>query len=114
MRADQRIVTRLPLEELWSGSGLMSTIKVRDLNAEQIRELLRSAEVRLVVADVGVPLRWIPNNETYDFWKQECRHRLADPDSRAGLEDFPGEYCYFASEWKSDEGEKIIVLSKMH
>jgi hypothetical protein len=114
MKADQRIVTRLPLEELWSGPRLISTIKVRDLNAEQIKELLRNAQVRLIVAEIGAPLQWIPNNETYDFWKQECKPNLADPDAQVRLEDFPGAYCYFASEWKSYGGEIIVVFSKIH
>ena len=114
MRADQRIVTRLPLEELWSGPRLISTVKVRDLNAEQVRELVRTSQVRFVVADVGARLLWVPNNETYDFWKRECKPRLVDPDAKVSLGDYPEAYCYFASEWKSFEGDTIVVLSKTH
>ncbi len=40
-------------------------------------------------------------------------HHLADTEP-ARLEDFPDEYCYFASEWKSNTGETIILLSKAH
>ena len=39
---------------------------------------------------------------------------LADPESGLALEDFPDGYCYFASEWKTYEGEMIILLSKAH
>ena len=28
--------------------------------------------------------------------------------------DYPGAYCYFASKWKSYEGDTIVVLSKTH
>jgi hypothetical protein len=70
--------------------------------------------VRFVIADVGEALVWVPNNESYDFWKEEVKPHLAAPESRVHLEEFPDNYCYFASEWKSYEGETIIVLSKAH
>ena len=96
------------------GSKLVSAIKVRDLNASDIVELLRSGAVRFVVADVGEPYHWVPNDEGYDFWKDEVKVHLAAPESKTLLEDFPDEYCYFASEWKSLDGETIILLSKAH
>jgi hypothetical protein len=70
--------------------------------------------VRFVVADVGKPLEWIPNNQRYDFWKDEVKAHLAAPESKAFLEEFPDEYCYFASEWNSYDGDTIILLSKAH
>jgi hypothetical protein len=107
-------VSCLPVEEVWAGRRLVSTIKVRDLNASDIVDFLRSGSLRFVIADVGKPFHWIPNNEGYDFWKNEVKAHLAHPESKSGLEDFPGEYCYFASEWKTYEGETIILLSKAH
>ena len=131
----QKKVLRLPAEEVWAGARLVSTTRLRDLNAADIVELLRTGAVRFVVADVGKPYEWVPNNEGYEFWKNEVKDHLAAPDSRpaspdsgaafresgtaspdagVALERFPGEYCYFASEWKSYEGETIILLSKAH
>ncbi len=92
----------------------MSTIKIRDLGPSDIADLMRSSMVQFVVADVGEPYEWIPNNERFDFWKDEVRAHLAAPESKAVLEDFPDEYCYFASEWKSYDGDTIILLSKTH
>src|SRR6185369_3205583 len=100
--------------EVWAGNRLISTIKVRDLNAADLVELLRAGAVRFVVADVGNPYQWIPNNEAYDFWKVEVKPHLADPESGLALEDFPDEYCYFASEWKTYKGDMVILLSKAH
>lgn len=114
MNRDQKIISRLPVEELWVGQRLVSTIKVRDLDASEIVDLLRSEVVRFVVADVGKPFEWIPNNERYDFWKDEVKARLSSPESKATLEEFPDEYCYFASEWKSYDGDTIILLSIVH
>ena len=115
MEGKKRIVLELPIQELWIGQRLISTIKERDLNADEIRNLLRSGVAfRFVIADVGKPLEWIPNIETYDFWKREVKTHVAMPDGRVTLEEFPGSYFYYASHWKSYEGETIIVLSKMH
>ena len=114
MIPNQKKVSCLPTEEVWAGNRLISTNKVRDLNAGDLVALLRSGVVRFVVADVGKPYQWIPNNEGYDFWKDEVKPHLADPESGLALEGFPDEYCYFASEWKTYEGEMIILLSKAH
>ncbi|HEY9283667.1 MAG TPA: hypothetical protein VIP46_09450 [Pyrinomonadaceae bacterium] len=114
MNRNQRVVTRLPAEELWAGERLVSTIKVRDLDASDIADMLRAGEPRFVVADVGKPFDWIPSNGRFDFWKGEVKAHLASPESEASLEDFPGQYCYFASEWKGFDGSTIILLSKSH
>ena len=115
MEGKKRIVLALPIQELWIGQRLISTIKERDLDADEIRGLLRSGiTCRFVIADVGQPLEWIPNIQTYDFWKREVKAHVAKADGRKTLEEFPGGYFYYASEWKSYEGETIIVLSKMH
>jgi len=114
MNREQKIISRLPPEELWAGQRLLSTIKVPDLNAVEITDLLRSEIARFAVAAIGKLLEWIPNNETYDFWRNEVKAHLAGPESKAVLEDFPDNYCYFASEWKSYDGDTIILLSKAH
>jgi len=44
----------------------------------------------------------------------EVKMHLAQRDDKIYLEDFPGEYCYFASEWRAEVGEPIILLSKEH
>jgi hypothetical protein len=110
---NQKKISQLPVDEIWEGEALISTNRVRDLNAGDITDLLRSGAVRFVVADLGAPYNWIPDDERFDFWKDEVKPHLADTES-ASLEDFPDEYCYFASEWKSNAGESIVLLSKAH
>jgi hypothetical protein len=114
MSQNQKRIVQLPVEEVLDGQRLVSTVKVRDLNASDIVDLLRLGGVRFVVADLGKPYRWVPNNELYTFWKDEVKPHLASPESKTVLEDFPDEYCYFASEWKSSDGEAIVFLSKAH
>ena len=108
-----RVVTRLPLVELWDDAGSVSATEVRDLAAEHIRDLLRAGPVRFVVADVGSPLRWVPVSDCFRFWKAEVQSRVAGPGG-AYLDDFPGGYCYFASEWEPVEGLPIVLLAVAH
>ena len=104
----------MPVDELWEGQKLVSKDKIRDIGSGDIVDLLRSGLVRFVVADIGKPFEWLPANKSFDFWKTEVKTHLAEPESKVFLEDFPDEYCYFASEWKYLNDERIILLSKMH
>jgi hypothetical protein len=104
----QRLATRLPLAELWDDAGPVAATRLRGLTTADIRELLRAGPVRFVVADVGHPLRWIPVGDRFRFWKEEVKPRVAKA-PRWRLEDFPGEYCYSASEWTSAEGPPVVV-----
>ena len=105
------IISGLPLSRPITPRG--DAVRIRDINAQAVRELLRDGRVRFVVADVGTALRWIPEAECFDFWKREVQPHLADLEQRVRLEDFPGEYCYFASRW-DDGGRPVVLLSKSH
>ena len=56
MRVDQRVVTKIPLTELWDESGTIAGGRIRNLNENTIVELIRSGSVRFVVADCGLKL----------------------------------------------------------
>jgi len=114
MNQTQETVINLPIEELWAGKRLISTIMVRDLNAAQIEDLLRLGDVRFVVAEVDRPLQWIPNNESCDFWKEQVVGHLATLQGEAVSNQCPDSHWYVASEWESYDGETIILLSKAH
>ena len=114
MRFDQRIVSQTPLSELWNERGVVSEKELRELNSADIIELLRLGKVQFVVANVGNPLKWIPLDECYSFWKSEVKNHLADSATGNYFESFPGAYCYFASEWEHRNGEPIILLVMSH
>jgi hypothetical protein len=116
VRPEQRVVTQLPLDELWTDRGALRATRVCELSAAEIADLLRWGPIRFVVANGGLPLDWIPVEQRYEFWKSQVKMRLVDPAAeRFRLEDFPGEYCYAASEWKADEvAEPIVLLSTFH
>lgn len=106
-----RVVTALPLLELWTGRGPVEGHKVRDLEAADIRELLRVGSVRFVVAELDRPLRWLELQEGLTFWKQELRDHVC-AGQRFYLEDYEGRFCYVASEWELASYERIVVLER--
>jgi hypothetical protein len=114
MHASQRIVTRMPLLELWDDRGAVAAQWARDLSAADIRELLTGGPVRWVVADISHKPEWISEAGCFAFWKNEVKPRLADRGQRARLEDFPGGYFYTASEWRGAGGRPIILLYRFH
>ena len=109
----QRVVTLLPLADLWDDTGPVAATPVRDLTTADIRELLRVGPVRFVVADLGNPLRWVPVGECFRFWKAEVQSRVAGLGG-ASLNDFPGGYCYFAAEWGTAGRLPVVLLSVAH
>jgi WD40 repeat protein len=79
MRPDLRIVTKLPLAELWDDHGTVTGGRVRALRQNNLVELLRSGPVQFVVADCGSNLEWIPMDERFAFWKK-IQRQIADLD----------------------------------
>jgi hypothetical protein len=66
------------MTELWNDDGMLQARRTCDLGRQAIAELLRKTEVRFVVADCGLQLRWIPVSERFRFWKQEAAGRIAE------------------------------------
>lgn len=117
MRADQRVVTRLPLTELWDARGGLRFERGRLVGRERVTDMLRNGRVRFVLANCGQPLRWIPPDDCYRFWKEEVKSHLADPDALEGglrLEDWPGEYFLVGTEWGEDDRDHVVLLEMHH
>ena len=115
MRSEQRIVVRLPLIELWDAAGSLSVTRGRSVGRTQISELLRRGAVRFVLADVGRPPQWVSVEDCFRFWKEEVKPRLVEPTAaeRIRLEEYPGEYCFVATEWGA-ETLPLVVLEIYH
>ena len=114
MKYELLIVSQMPLREIWDEHGIVSENTICELSSSDVTDLLRAGRVRFVVADIGKPLQWIPPEECYEFWKSEAKTHIAEPEARNYLENFPGEYYYFASKWKTDKDEPIVLLAKSH
>jgi hypothetical protein len=113
MRPDQRIVTTIPLTEIWDERGAIPGERIRQLDENLIRGLMGTGQVQFIVADCGVKLNWIPMQERFEFWKT-VRPQVADPSQPILLKQFPNETAYVASEWRGSTGECLILLEAHH
>jgi hypothetical protein len=115
MDPERRVVTTLPLTELWDTRGPVPAARIGNLGRDDVAGRLASTAVRFVVADVGHPLQWISPGDRFQFWKETVRPRVVDPQSDGvRLEDYPGEYCFLASEWRTEAGDTVVLLESYH
>lgn len=114
MESALRVVTRLPIDEVWDEHGPLGLRKERRLSENDITNLLRSGPLRFVVADVGKRLRWIDPAECYDFWKDAVKLHIADPGTAITLDKYENCYCFVASEWSDSSSSPVVVLEKHH
>jgi hypothetical protein len=114
MRPADRIITELPLRELFDEHGPVKAVRQRDLLADDIRDLMRAGSVQFVVAICGSKPIWVALAEQYAFWKSEVLPRLANRAERVELDKFPDGMCYFASEWRRSDGMPVVLLEVAH
>ncbi|MCC6361225.1 MAG: hypothetical protein IT450_21000 [Phycisphaerales bacterium] len=108
-----RIVTSTPLEALWNDNGPVAARRIRQIDHEGIRSILRIAPLSFVVADIGARLEWIEKSECFRFWKEELQSRLATGDRIEPWQWHDG-YCYVASLWEIETGEKVVLVELHH
>lgn len=114
MAPSTKLIGKMPLTKIWTSNQELESEKLRFLTAEMITQLLKKSSVHFVVACIGKKLEWIPLNDCFDFWKTEVKNRIGDPVDGSSLEDFPGSYFYFASEWSATDGHPIVLLEIYH
>lgn len=110
-----KIVAQIPLAELWTSDGPVDAKRGRDVGVDEVTALLRAGAVRFVIADVGLPLRWIPTRDCFSYWKSEVKsHLVAAGAAGFHYADYPGEYCYAGSEWPVSTDDTVVVLEMYH
>ncbi|WGS23465.1 MULTISPECIES: hypothetical protein [unclassified Bradyrhizobium] len=114
MDLTKRIVTQAPLEELWNDNGPLDARRGERAGETEIVRLLQDGST-FVVADAGLPLRWISADDRFAFWKDEVKYRLVALDAdRFDVCNYPGSYCYVATMWPCASLGPVIVLEKHH
>ena len=107
----------MPLDVLWDEQGTLATQRDRYLTREDIRILLQGRPVRFVVADPGLPLRWIPEAERLVLWKAEVSPRLVEhPEHPIDIYGYPEGRAFVASEWVAADplASPIVLLESYH
>ena len=119
MDPSQRVVTQMPLRELWTDRGPLAVTRLRSLGASDLAVALHAGPLlsptRFVVADIGKPSQWLDSAQALAFWRDQASGRIVDP-SAAGfrLDDFSGEHCFTASEWRHGVSDAPIYLFERH
>lgn len=114
MAAAERSVTALPLDEVWDASGALPLSRGEHLDRPAIETLIRAGTVRLVVADLGKPLEWVPPAKARSLWRSEVSERLVGPNQKAFLDDFNDRYFYRAHAWTDESGAVSTVVLERH
>lgn len=110
----ERSVTKLPLEEVWDASGALPLTSGEHLDRPAIESYMRAGTVRLVVADLGHPLEWVPKAKSRSLWRREVSERLVGPNQKAFLDDFNDAYFYRAHSWVDEAGTVAVVVFERH
>lgn len=114
MRSNRRVVTELPLRALLDSQGTPIAVPIRWLARDEVAVLLRESLVRFVVANVGLPLRWIADVDRFDFWREAKAH-VVDPAQPIRLDEMPANFGYVARLWRgADAAVAIVVLEVAH
>lgn len=110
----ERIVTTIPLEFIWTDEEQVEASRKRYLTAADLTDMLKIHRVEFIVADIGAPLKRIPIEKCYEFWKSEVKHHLAHPHGKVDQSKLPDKYGYLASEWSGRFEVPIVLLEKIH
>ena len=115
MEARLRVATELPLTELWTDKGPLEAQRERMLDSAQLKQLVRAGRVQFVVADPGLPLQWLSQDEYAAYWKVQVKpHLVEDPSGSFDVDRYPDGYAFVASEWTSNAVSAPIVLLERH
>jgi hypothetical protein len=98
---------------LWDKFHNLLGLRKEALGKEQIREMLKGGAVQFAEGNLYLHIRWIPLNQTYDYWKAEVIPHLMEPTQQYYTDELPDEYGYHASKWELD-GEVIVFLEIKH
>ena len=113
MRPEKRIVTKMPLTEIWDDAGAITGERIRYIDQNNVRELVRSCAVQFVVVEPGLKLDWIPIEKRFAFWKR-VQPQIANRDKPLQRAEFPHEFFYIASEWRGRAAECLVLLERHH
>ena len=94
--------------------------EVTVIGSSEIKELLNSNSTVFII-DTHLGINWLEENDKYDFWKNEVKLRIVEPEKYFDefcLDDYPNNYCYVARKCRniknSDDLNNYIILDMYH
>lgn len=114
MKNDKKIVTQIPMTNLWTDTENIFAKREKYLTSDDIQQTLKKYLVEFVVANVGEKLKWISYDKSFDFWNTELKPHLANDINNINFDSFLDNYAYVASEWIGEIQKPVILLEKYH
>lgn len=114
MDPDKRIVTVIPLEELWNSEGAVEAYRLGIMSRVEVTNLIKTSKVSFVVANVGQKLEWISTENCYEFWKSHIKDHVVEDLSEIEYDLNPKGFVFVASRWISNNKFPIVTLEKYH
>ncbi|MEL6698859.1 MAG: hypothetical protein AAFP89_21620 [Bacteroidota bacterium] len=114
MNPSLKIVTEMPVQQLWHKTPMIGAKRERYLTKNEWAEILQKYPVEFVIANVGDKLDWIPVDTCFEVWKSNIRDQAAYNPNSIEVESYPHAFVYVASEWTRQTQTPIILLEKYH
>jgi hypothetical protein len=115
---ESRRVHYFPLIQLWNRDEInIPNIRVRDLTRNEVEAIYLSGKLRLVVAQCGAPLLWLPLVDTESFWRRPTEHaayhHTLEFHGQKPQMKGPLDYFCYASDWGDFEGSRLVLLESV-
>lgn len=111
MDIPHKLVTELPLKEMWSVDGPIQATREKYITKDELNDLLIISPVEFVIANIGEDLKWVPVRKCYEIWNAILKDNVAQDIDSLDLDSFPNGFAYVASKWS---GETSVILLERH
>lgn len=90
------------------------------IGSSEMKELLNS-NTAVFIIDTHLGMNWIEGIDKYDFWKNEVKSRIVEPEKYFDgfcIDDYPNNYCYVVRKCRNvrnnDDLNNYIILDMYH
>ncbi len=91
----------------------ISRTKIKNLNEEEVLELINNETIQIAVHSERNQLDWI-EQEAINKLTESIKHHINHWEHQKEYAEFENGYCYFAELWKMKYGKKLILLYYRH
>ena len=94
--------------------GVLSNRFVKELNEEEVEQLLFDEEVTVFIQAANDRLQPLEQSKIKERWEEHYKDHITTADEERYLDDFENGYYYYAQLWKMKLGKKMILLAYHH
>jgi hypothetical protein len=110
----QRLIGKIPLEELWNCHEVRSAARKCYLTKSEVIARTESGVTTTMLASIGSIPIWKSYHRSDEEFTRQIEPHLVENSDRFYLDNFPQGMAYLASMWQLESGEEILVLEANH